>query len=61
MQMTLNQPSTFQNRMIFRELNSVALEEMPLKLIRETLALTCSLRVESLHTLSAIAVSLQQP
>jgi len=31
MQMTLNQTSrpTFQNRMIFRELNSVTLEAMP--------------------------------
>jgi len=29
MQMTLNQTSKLQNRMIFRELNSVTLEEMP--------------------------------
>jgi len=29
MQMTVNQTSTLQNRMIFRELNSVTLEEMP--------------------------------
>ena len=60
MQMTLKQPKTFQNRIIFRELNTVTLEEMPLKLKRQTFPLNCSLRVELLHTLFAIAVGLLQ-
>jgi len=57
MQMTRNQPNTFQNRRIFRELNNVTLEEMPSTLIRLTLVLTCSLRVESLHTLFAMVLT----
>ena len=58
MQMTRNQPQTFQNRRIFRELNNVTLAELPSKL-RQTLILSCSLRVESLHTSFAVAVGLQ--
>jgi len=60
MQMTRNQPKTFQNRRIFRELNNVTLEKMPSKLIRQTLFLTCSVRAESLHTSSSAAVGLLQ-
>jgi len=56
MQMARNQPKTFQKR-IFPELNNVTLAELPPKL-RQTLVLTCSLRVESLHTLFAVAVGL---
>jgi len=56
MQTTRNQPTTFRNRRVFRKLYNVTLEEMPSTLIRLTLVLTCSLRVESLHTLFAIAV-----
>jgi len=47
MPMIRNQPKTFQRR-IFRELN-VTFAELSLTLIRQTLVLTCSLRVESLH------------
>jgi len=64
MQMTLNQTSrpTFQNRMIFRELNSVTLKKQCQvnTTDTQTLALTCSLRVESLHTWLAITVGLLQ-
>jgi len=51
MQITRNQPKTFRYRRIFRELNNVTLAEPPSKLIGQTLVLTCSLRVGSLHTL----------
>ena len=59
MQKTRNQPKAFQNK-IFRELNNFTLAELPSKLIAETLILTWSLRVESIHTLFAIAVGLLQ-
>ena len=45
------------NRRISRELNNVTLAELPSNLIRQTLVLTCSLRVESLHTLFAVCGS----
>jgi len=35
--------SALQNRKIIRELNNVALAELPSDLIRQTLVLTCSL------------------
>jgi len=38
-----------QNRRIFRKRNNVTLAELPSKLIRQTLVLTCSLRVVLLH------------
>ena len=60
MQITRNQPKPFQNRRIFRELKCVTSAELPSKSIRQTLVLTCSLRVESLHTLFAAAVDLLQ-
>jgi len=53
-----NQPRALQNRRIFRELNNVTLAELPSKLMRRTHVLTCTLRVESLHTLFATAVDL---
>jgi len=56
MQITRNQPNTFLNRKIFRELNNITLAELPSKL-RQTLVLTCSLRVESLHILFWVAVA----
>jgi len=45
---------------IFRVLNNVTLEEQPPKLVLQTLTLTSSFRVESLHTFFAIAVGLLQ-
>jgi len=52
MQMTgRNQPQTFQNRRFFRELNNVTLAELPTKLLQQTLASTCSLRVLPRYTL----------
>ena len=60
MKITRNQPKTFQNRRIFRELNSVTLAELPLKSTRQTVVLACSLQVESIHTLFAVAVGLRQ-
>jgi len=60
MQMTRNQPRAFQNRRIFQELNNVTLAELSPILIRQTLALTYSLLVESLHILFPIAVGLLQ-
>jgi len=48
MEMTRNQPTTFQNRRIFRELKSVTFAKLPLKLIRQILVSTCSRR--SLNT-----------
>ena len=54
-----SQPKTFQNRKIFRELNKVTLAELPSKLTRQTLVLTCSLRAESLFVCN-ITVSLPQ-
>ena len=50
MQITRSRPNTFQNRRIFRERNNITLAEL-LKFIGQTLVLTYSLRVESLHTL----------
>jgi len=50
MQITRSRPNTFQNRRIFRERNNITLAELP-KFIGQTLVLTYSLRVESLHTL----------
>jgi len=47
-------------RMIFRELNSVTLTELPSKLIRQTLVSTCSLRVESLPILFIMAAGILQ-
>jgi len=47
-----------QNRRIYRELNNLALAELPSKLMRQTLVLTCSFRVESLHTLIAVTFGL---
>ena len=41
--------------------NKITLEELPSESIRQTLVLKYSLRVESLHALFAIAVSLLQP
>ena len=60
MQMTRNQPKTFQNRRFFRELNNVTLAEQPPKVIRQTLVLTGSLPVESLNTSFAVVVGLLQ-
>jgi len=60
MQMTRNQSKTFQNRRFFPERNNVTLAEQPSKVIRQTLVLTGSLPVESLHTLFAVAVGLLQ-
>jgi len=37
MQITRNQPKTFQNIRVFRELNNVTLAELPSKLIGQTL------------------------
>jgi len=48
------------NKRIFRELNNVVLAELPSKLMRQTLVLTYSLRVESLHTLFAVTFGLLQ-
>jgi len=59
-QMTRNQPKAVQNRRIFRELNNVMIAELPSKLIRQTLVSNCPLRVESLHTVFAVAVGLLQ-
>jgi len=61
MQMTRNQANTFQNRRFFRELNNFTLAEQTSKVIRQTLVLTCSSPVESLHNLFAVAVGLLQP
>jgi len=47
------------NRRISGELNNVTLAELPSNIIRQTLVLTCSLRVESLHTLFAVCGSTQ--
>jgi len=60
MQITRSQPKTLKNRRIFRELNNVTSAELPSKSIRQTLVLTCSLRVESLHTLLAVAAGVRQ-
>jgi len=56
--MARNQQKLFRNKKIFRELNNVTLAELPSKLIRQTLVSACSLRVEPLQTLFAIAVGL---
>jgi len=48
LQLCRSQPKIFQNRKICRELNNVTLAELPSKLMRQTPALTCSLRVELL-------------
>jgi len=58
MQMTRNQLKTFQNWRFFRELNNVTLAELPSKVVEQTLVLTGSLPIESLHTLFAVAVGL---
>ena len=63
MQITRNQPKTFQYRRTFRELNNITLAELPSTLIGQTLVLNCSLPVESLHTLlvcSTVSVGLLQ-
>jgi len=43
MHMIRNQPTTFQNREIFQELNNVTSAELPSKLIRQTLVTTVSI------------------
>ena len=53
-----NQPRALQNRRFFRDLNNVTLVELPSKLMQRTHVLTCSLQVDSLHTLFAITVGL---
>jgi len=60
MQMTRNQPKTFQNRRFFQELNNVAFAEHPAKVIRQTLVLTGSLPLDLRHIFFAIAVGLPQ-
>jgi len=60
MPMTRNQPNTFQNRRFFPELNNFTLSEQLSKGRRQTLVLTGSLPVESLHTLFAVAAGLLQ-
>jgi len=47
------------NRRISGELDNVTLAELPSNLMRQTLVLICSLRVESLHTLFAVCGSTQ--
>jgi len=55
--MIRNQRKTFQHRMICRELNNCTLAELPSKLIRQTLVVTYSLRVESRFTTHLICNS----
>jgi len=51
-------PKTSQNRKTFRELINVTLAALPSRLIRQTLVLACSMRVESLYILFAMAAGL---
>jgi len=60
MQMTHNQPTTFQNGRFFQELNNFTLTEQPSKILRQTLILTGSPPVESLNNLFAVAAGLFQ-